>query len=107
MDGFFGYNQINILPADQHKIAFIFPWGTFTYQKLPFGLKNAGVTFQCVMSYDFYDIKHIVQPYLDNLTTHSMRHQDHLTHLRAVFLHCLYYRIGLNPHKCVFCVEFG
>jgi hypothetical protein len=25
MDGFFVYNQINILPADQHKTAFIFP----------------------------------------------------------------------------------
>jgi hypothetical protein len=31
MDGFSGYNQINILPMDQQKTAFIFPWGTFTY----------------------------------------------------------------------------
>jgi hypothetical protein len=45
MDGFSGYNQIEILPADQHKIAFIFPWGTFAYRKLPFGLKNVGATF--------------------------------------------------------------
>jgi hypothetical protein len=44
MDDLFVYNQINILPMDQHKIAFIFPWGTFAYQKLPFGLKNVGVT---------------------------------------------------------------
>ena len=36
MDGFSGYNQINILPADQPKTAFIFPWGTFAYCKLPF-----------------------------------------------------------------------
>jgi hypothetical protein len=45
MDGFSGYNQIKILPTDQHKTTFIFPWGTFTYRKLPFGLKNAGATF--------------------------------------------------------------
>jgi len=45
MDDFFGYNQINIAPADQHKTAFICPWGTFAYKKLPFGLKNAGATF--------------------------------------------------------------
>jgi hypothetical protein len=45
MDGFFGYNQIDILPADQHKTTFIFPWGTFAYQKLPFGIKNDGATF--------------------------------------------------------------
>ena len=45
MDGFSGYNQIEILPFDQHKTAFIFPWGTFAYNKLPFGLKNDGATF--------------------------------------------------------------
>jgi hypothetical protein len=42
MDGFSGYNQINIRPQDQSKTAFICPWGTFAYRKLPFGLKNAG-----------------------------------------------------------------
>jgi hypothetical protein len=46
MDGFSRYNQIDILLVDQHKIAFIFPWGTFAYRKLPFGLKNVGATFQ-------------------------------------------------------------
>jgi hypothetical protein len=105
MDGFFGYNQINILPADQHKTDFIYPWGTFDYWKLPFSLNNAGETFQRAMSYSFHDIKHIVKPYLDDLLTHSMPCQDHLTYLRAIFIHCRYYRIHLNPHKCVFCVE--
>jgi hypothetical protein len=57
------------------------------------------------MSYAFHDIKHIVQPYLDDLPVHSMRRQDHPTHLRAIFVRCRYYRIRLNPHKCVFCVE--
>jgi hypothetical protein len=45
MDGFSSYNQINILHEDQHKTAFIFHWETFTYRKLPFGLKNVGATF--------------------------------------------------------------
>jgi hypothetical protein len=53
MDGFSRDNQINIVPADQHKIAFICPWGTFAYRKLPFGLKNVDATFQCAMSYAF------------------------------------------------------
>jgi hypothetical protein len=74
---FSGYNQINIAPEDQHKTTFICPWGTFTYRKLPFGLKNAGATFQCAMSYAFHDIKHIVQPYLDDLPAHSIRRVDH------------------------------
>jgi hypothetical protein len=93
MDGFSGYNQINILPADQHKTAFICSWGTFSYRKLPIDLKNFGATFQCAMSYAFHYIKNIVQTYLDDLPTHSMHCADHLAHLQAIFLHCWFYRI--------------
>jgi len=45
MDGFSDYNQIDILPSDQHKTSFIYPWGTFAYRMFPFGLKTFGVTF--------------------------------------------------------------
>eukprot|EP00253_Pinus_taeda_P008778 PITA_08778 len=107
MDGFSGYNQINITPTDQHKMAFICPWGTFAYKKLPFSLKNAGATFQCAMSYAFHDIRHIMQPYLDDLPAHSAKRQDHPSHLREIFLHCRHYHIRLNLHKCVFYMESG
>jgi hypothetical protein len=70
MDGFSGYNQINIFPTDQHKTAFIYPCGTFAYEKLPFGLKNVGATFQRTMYYYFHDTKHIIQLYLNDLSAH-------------------------------------
>jgi hypothetical protein len=105
MDGFSRYNQINIVPEDQHKTAFICPWGTFAYRKLPFGLKNADATFQRAVSYAFHDIKHIVQPYLDDLPAQSMHRVDHPIYLQVIFVCCRFYRIRLNPHKCVFCVE--
>jgi hypothetical protein len=38
MDGFLGYNQIQIKPEDQHKTNFICLWGTFAYRKMPFVL---------------------------------------------------------------------
>ena len=107
MDGFSGYNQINIHPEDQHKTKLVCPWGTFAYRKLPFGLNNVGETFQRAMDYAFNDIKHIVQPYLDYLPAYSRKRIDHLTHLRAIFLHCRHYKIRLNPHKCVFYVGYG
>jgi hypothetical protein len=53
----------------------------------------------------FHDMKHIVQPYLDDLPAHSMRRVDHPIHLHAIFLRCRFYHICLNPHKCVFCIE--
>eukprot|EP00253_Pinus_taeda_P012145 PITA_12145 len=88
MDGFSGHNQINIYPQDQSETTFICPWGTFAYRKLPFGLKNAGATFQREMNYAFHDINKIVQPYLDDLPAHLRKRTDHPQHMRAIFLRC-------------------
>jgi hypothetical protein len=107
MDGFLGYNQIQIKPEDQHKTTFICPWGTFSYWKIPFGLKNVGATFQPAMNFDFHDLKHIVEAYLDDLVAHSRKREDHAMHLQLVFERCCYYRIWLNPHKCIFYVKSG
>jgi hypothetical protein len=107
VDGFSEYNQIEISPTDQHKKAFICPWGTFSYRKLYFGLKNADATFQQAMSYAFHDIKHITEPYLDDLPAHSSNQSDHIGHLWAIFLRCQFYRIRLNPHKFIFAIESG
>jgi hypothetical protein len=46
IDGFFGYNQISVMPKDREKTTFTTPWGTFMYAKMPFGLMNVGATFQ-------------------------------------------------------------
>ncbi|MGU4934807.1 hypothetical protein MAY13_23070, partial [Escherichia coli] len=59
--------------SNQDKTTFICGWGTFTYRKFPFGLKNVGATFQRSMSYAFHDINNIVVPYLDDLPVHSYR----------------------------------
>ena len=93
MDRFSSYNNIKILLEDQPKTAFIYPWGNFSYQNLPFDLKNVDATFQRAMEYAFHDIKHIVQPYLDDLLAHSKRHVAHLMHLRDIFLCCRHYKI--------------
>ena len=46
LDGFSGYNQIQIAPEDQDKTTFTCPWGTFAYRVLPFGMCNSPATFQ-------------------------------------------------------------
>ena len=107
MDGFSGYNQIQIKPKDQHKTMFICPWGNFAYRKMPFGLKNTGGTFQHAMTFVFHDLKHIVEAYLDDLAAHSRKRVDHPNHLRLVFERCHHYHIHLNPHKCILCVRSG
>ena len=74
---------------------------------MPFGLKNARATFQREMNLSFHDIKSIIEPYLNDLPAHSRKRIDHPDHLCLIFERCRHYKICLNPHKCVFCVESG
>lgn len=72
LDGFSGFNQILVHPDDQDKTAFTTPWGTFKYVKIPFGLKNAGATFQRAMDIAFArEIHDFLVIYLDDLTSFS------------------------------------
>ena len=105
MDGFSGYNQIQIKPEDQHKTAFIFPWRTFAYRKMHCGLRNVGAMFQRAMTFSFHDLKNIIEVSLDDLVAHSHLRVRHPYNLRLVFLRCRHYHIRLNPHKCIFCVK--
>ena len=69
LDRFSGYNQVLVLPNDQHKISFTTPWVTFMYVKIPFGLMNVGATFQRAMYIDFSEaIGYFIIIYLDDIT---------------------------------------
>ncbi|XP_031098665.1 uncharacterized protein LOC116002606 [Ipomoea triloba] len=49
MDGSSGYNQIRMAPEDEELTAFRTPNGIYCYKVMPFGLKNAGATYQRAM----------------------------------------------------------
>jgi ribonuclease HI len=68
VDGFSGYNQISVMPEDREKTNFTTPWGTFMYAKMPFGLMNAGETFQRAMDMAFIGEKYqFLVIYLDDI----------------------------------------
>lgn len=56
LDGSSGYFQIPIDPADHEKTTFTCPFGTYAYQRMPFGLCNAPATFQRCMIAIFQDM---------------------------------------------------
>ena len=71
VDSFSGYNQISMHP-DKEKKTFTTPWGTFMYDKMPFGLMNAGATFQRAMDIAFVGEKDkFIVIYLDDITVFS------------------------------------
>jgi hypothetical protein len=79
MDTFSGYNQIRMHPADQEKTAFITDQGIYCYQVMPFGLKNAGATFQRLMNKMFREqIGRNMEVYLDDILVKSVLSIDHV-----------------------------
>ena len=69
IDGFLGYNKIVVHPKDREKITFTNPWGTFMYDKMPFGIMKACATFQIVMDIAFMgEREKLVVIYLDDIT---------------------------------------
>ena len=108
IDGFSGYNQITIHKEDQEKTVFTTPWGTFMYEKMPFGLINAGATFQRAMDIVFVGERDkFVVIYLDDITVFAKFDEDHLQHLKQVFNKCGKFGLSLNPKKSFFVVEEG
>jgi ribonuclease HI len=108
IDGFSGYNQISILPEDREKTTFTTPWGTFMYAKIPFGLMNAGETFQRAMDIAFIGEKdQFVVIYLDDITVFSRSDKEHCCHLRKIFSKCRRFGLSLNPKKYLFVMKEG
>jgi ribonuclease HI len=108
MDGFSGYNQIRMSPRDAEKTAFRTPIGNFYYTVMPFGLKNAGATYQRTMTAMFHDMIHQeIEDYVDDIVVKSKRREDHVEVLRKVFERCRLYKLKMNPLKCAFGVSAG
>uniref|UniRef100_A0A2N9FKV6 Integrase catalytic domain-containing protein n=1 Tax=Fagus sylvatica TaxID=28930 RepID=A0A2N9FKV6_FAGSY len=100
MDGFSGYNQIRMSTRDAEKTAFRTPIGNFYYTVMPFGLKNAGATYQRTMTAMFHDMMHKeIEDYVDDIVVKSKKREDHLRILRKVFDRCRLYKLKMNPLK--------
>eukprot|EP00253_Pinus_taeda_P003411 PITA_03411 len=89
LDGFSRYNQVLVHPDDRLKTTFRTKWGTYAYHKMPFGLINAGATFQREMDIAFKGlINKIVVVYLDDITVFSKKRSNHLHDLNQIFERC-------------------
>jgi len=95
-------------PKDKAKTTFVTPWGTYCYKVMPFGLKNAGVTYQRAMVTLFHDMMHKkIEVYVDDMIAKSKKGEDHVEVLRTLFERLRKYELRLNPAKCFFRVKSG
>ncbi|WZZ03192.1 hypothetical protein YC2023_089113 [Brassica napus] len=108
MDAFSGYNQIRMNPDDREKTAFITDRGTYCYNVMPFGLKNAGATYQRLVNRMFSkQLGKTMEVYIDDMLVKSLKAKDHMSHLEECFAQLNSHNMKLNPTKCRFAVASG
>ena len=80
----------------------------YCYVTMPFGLRNAGATYQRCMLHVFGDyLGRNVEAYVDDIVVKSRKADDLVADLRIAF-DCLRAKgVKLNPEKCVFRVPRG
>uniref|UniRef100_A0A2N9GP06 Uncharacterized protein n=1 Tax=Fagus sylvatica TaxID=28930 RepID=A0A2N9GP06_FAGSY len=99
---------VDFTDLNKEKTAFITPRGAYCYKVMPFGLKNAGATYQRMMTTMFGNqIGKTVEVYIDDMLVKSVRKEDHLAHLREVFEILRRDGLRLNASKCLFGVRSG
>ena len=86
MDAFSGYNQIKMAEEDQEKTTFITSQGLYCYKVMPFGLKNAGTTYQRLVNKMFSKwIERNMEVYVDDMLVKSKEELTHLDELKETF----------------------
>ena len=95
-------------PDDQEKTSFVTAQGTYCYRVMPFGLKNAGATYQRLVNRMFQkQIGVTMEVYIDDMLVKSTTAELHIAHLSEAFQILRNYNMKLNPAKCAFGVSAG
>ena len=67
-----GYNQIAIAPEDPEKNTFTYPYETFSFRRMPFGLCNVLATFQrCIMSMFLDLVEQAMEIFMDDFLVYG------------------------------------
>jgi hypothetical protein len=94
--------------SDQLATSFITPFRMFCYVTMPFGLRNAGTTYQRCMQHVFGDhIRRTIEAYVDGIVVKTRKADDLVSDLCVAFDCLRANRVKLNPEKCIFGVSRG
>ena len=103
LDAFQGYHQISQALEDQEKTTFVTPTGNYHYKVMSFGLKNAGSTYQRMMTRMFEpQLGKNIKIYVDDMVVKSKVESEHLGDLGSTFNVLRKHKLRLNASKCSF-----
>jgi hypothetical protein len=108
VDAYSGFHQIPLYEPDQIKTSFITLYGAYCYLTMPFGLRNAGATYQRCMQKCLHDqIDKNVKVYVDDVVIKTKESKSLIDDLRETFTNLRRFRMKLNLAKCTFVVPAG
>ena len=106
LDAFSGYHQIPMHSPNVEKTSFITPHGLYCYNVMPFGLKNAGATYQRLVTKMFCPLLGSpMEVYIDDMLVKSNHRLYRVAHLQQTFDLLRELGMKLNPLKCAFGVS--
>nr|GEW29145.1 reverse transcriptase domain-containing protein [Tanacetum cinerariifolium] len=108
LDAYKGYHQIKLAEPDEEKTAFHTGQGVYCYTKMPFGLKNAGATYQRLMDKAFESqIGWNIEVYVDDLVVKRYTEAEMMRDIEETFRTLRKINMKLNPKKCSFGLAEG
>jgi hypothetical protein len=108
LDAYYGYRQKRLKVKDEENTMFITPHGVYCYTMMPFGLKNAGATYQrCMQACLKNQIDRNIEVYVDKIVIKTNKADSLLDDLCETFDNLDRYNIKLNPKKCSFGIPTG
>ena len=108
LDAFQGYHQIPLTLDNQDITAFVTPIGNYHYKVRSVGLKNAGSTYQRIMTRMFEpQLGKSIEVYTDDMVVKIKVMSEHVGDLRKIFQILRKHKLRLNASKCSFDVGLG
>ena len=108
LNAFQGYHQIPLVLDDQEKTVFVTPIRNYHYKVMPFGLKNAGSTYQRMMTKMFEpQLGKSIEVYIADIVVKSKAVFEHVRDLTNIFEILRKHKLRLNASKCSFGVGLG
>ena len=103
LDAFQVYHQISLALDDQEKTTFVTPTESYHYKVMPFDLKNAGSTYQRMMTKMFEpQLGRSIEAYIDDMVVKSKVVSKHVGDLINIFEILRKHKLRLNASKCSF-----
>lgn len=108
MDASQGFHQILLHPEDRPDVSFITSSATYCHTVMPFGLKNAGATYQRMVDRMFKSqFGRNMEACVDDMLVKSKEVETHSLDLEEALRTVKRYGMRLNPAKCTFGVKSG